>query len=189
MEKNRERAKEVNECIRKIKEGEYEAVDELYRLMGNAITYRSFKYFGNSMEKDDVIQDFWADIDVFCEKCVVPVNGFSYLLKCFENMCRMRLRASARHPVVSLDAFGEQRATDTFSEEGAALRTSFEKAKARMTDEEREVFSRVCYGQESVREIAAGMGISKSKADRLRIKVMETVKSVLTEDGWDENDE
>jgi len=181
----------VNKCISRIKRGDHvRAVEDLYDLIGRPIRLIATKYFGNSFDIDDAAQDFWANVVEFCQKCRPFSNGYNYLLKCFENQCRMNIRAerkaTGRMSVSDLADYENRLvARDGLSAEETALRMSFEKALKLMTEEERAVYALTLYGEKTVREAAETLGFSKSKTDRIKQSVMEKLKTVLTIDGWD----
>ena len=189
----REKLEKVNKCIGRIKRGDHvRAVEDLYDLIGRSIRLVAAKYFGSPFDVDDAAQDFWANIVEFCQKCHLLSNGYNYLLKCFENQCRMNIRAERKATGrMSLSDIADYEnslvAKDGLSAEETALRLSFQKALKTMTDEERAVFTLTLYGEKTVRETAETLGFSKSKTDRLKQSVLEKLKTILTNDGFGTN--
>ena len=185
------KVEKINKCIIRIRRGDYtHAVEELYDLIGRPLRVIAHKYFSNDYDVDDAVQDFWASVVDFCQKCRYFTNGYNYLLKCFENLCRMSVRAEKRamgRMSVSdiADYENKLEAKEGLSAEETALRVTFEKAVKAMTEEERAVYVLTLYGEKTVREAAKELGFSKSKTDRIKQSVMEKIKSTLLGDGWD----
>ena len=185
------KVEKINKCISRIKRGDRtRAVEELYDLIGRPIRVVANKYFSNAFDVDDAVQDFWASIVDFCQKCRYFTNGYNYLLKCFENLCRMNVRsehrAAGRMSVSDIaDYENKLVAKEGLSAEETALRASFEKAVKGLTEEERAVYVLTLYGEKTVREAAEELGFSKSKTDRIKKSVLEKIKSTLIADGWD----
>lgn len=179
----------INDCIARIKNGELNAVSDLHTLLGNRIRFIALKYMKKTYDADDEVQNFWADIVKYCNKCKYLTNGFDYLTTCFENQCKMRLRSAKRHCAVDYETIERYEAgiDPGIALRQIALKKSFDRAKERMTEEERIVFALTCYGGENVRAIAEEIGKSKSQTERIKQKAMEKVKTVLIEDGWDKD--
>lgn len=164
------------------------AVRDLHAFLGNRIRFIALKYMKNSFDADDETQSFWSEIGVYCAKCGYFTNAADYLCTCFENQCRMRLRAQKRQAkTVSLEDVENYEAGTKYdlTMRQYALKQSFERAAKQMTEEERLVFALVCYEEKSVREIASELRLSRSHVERTRQKVMAILKRTLTEDGWD----
>ena len=185
------KVEKINKCIIRIKRGDRtRAVEDLYDLIGRPLRVVANKYFSNDYDVDDAVQDFWANVVDFCQKCRFITNGYSYLLKCFENLCRMNVRAERRTTGRSslsdiADYENKLEAKEGLSAEETALRATFEKAVRSMTEEERAVYVLTLYGEKTVREAAEELGFSKSKIDRIKKTVLEKIKSTLISDGWD----
>lgn len=183
----------INICIQKIKAGDHgDAIIKLHSLIGNHLHFIAYKYLKDTIEAEDVIQDFWMNICKYCSKCNYLRNGFNYLTKLFENICKMKIRNinTVKRNVFSCDvsAFAEVLAIDeetTFQQ--IALKMTFEKAIKLMTPEELNIFRYVCYSCKTVREIAEEIGLSKSSVARIRKDMMKKLEKVLIEDGWDKD--
>ena len=187
---DRQTLAKVNQCIDRIKSGEGRApIEDLYALIGNSIRFAALRYLGDSPEAEDVVQDFWLHIEGICAKCAWTFNGYGYLRKAFDNMCRSRLRSLARAPqgvdVEVLDAYEAKGGDPELTVRQQALKESFAKAQAKMNEEERRVFALVCYEEMSVRDMAKQLDMSKSQVARIRKSMTETLRAVLIEDGWD----
>ena len=169
------------------------AKETLYAEMGLHLKYIALKYFGDDDIVDDVLQVFWLHIESYCKKYHYVGNGFNYLARVFDNLCKQRYRHDRRQPImVSLDALDTIEdsliVNDDLGLRQAALRQSFEKAAISMTPDERAVFSMLLYGEMNVRDMAAVLGFSKSKVARLRTSCMAIAKATLIHDGWDKTD-
>ena len=182
----------INRCIERINRGEGRApIEDLYALMAGYVRFAAVRYLGETPEADDVVQEFWLRIEQVAAKCR-PYNGYGYLCKTVDNMCRMRLRAASSRNVPLTDEViehFESERTPELTLRQQDLKESFAKARERMTPKERQVFALVCYAEASVREIAKQLGLSKSAAARLRKSMTDKLKQTLTEDGWDSRDD
>ena len=184
----------INQCILRIRSGEgAPAIEELYGYIGNTLRIVAVKYFKSTPDIDDIVQDFWANVETFCRKYRLLKNGYYYLLTCFENLCKMKLRAEKR-PVGRLSVEdiglleGVLAAKEEISERQVLLQVAFEKAREGMTERERMVMTLLVHGDMTVRRIAEELSLSKSQAGRLVKTVMEKLKITLKEEGWDKND-
>ena len=186
----REVKNQINGLIERIRRGDKDAVAALHALLGNKLRFIAVKFFHNDFDADDAVQDFWLHIVDYCQKYKFSVNAYSYLCKCFENQCLSALRKKGvRERVMSVeDVALYERPQGDVSERQYALKQTFERAEKEMTDDERRVFALSLYGDETVREIADELGMSKSQAARLRASAVEKVKAALIKDGWDKND-
>ncbi|MBO4535243.1 MAG: sigma-70 family RNA polymerase sigma factor [Clostridia bacterium] len=186
---DRQALAKVNQCIDRIKSGEGRApIEDLYALLGNSIRFAALRYLGDTPEAEDVVQDFWLHIEGICAKCALTFNGYGFLRKAFDNLCRDRLRSLARAPqgvdTEVLDAY-DGGGDPELTVRQQALKESFAKAQSKMNEEERKVFALVCYEEMSVRDIAKVLDMSKSQVARIRKSMTDILKAVLIEDGWD----
>lgn len=185
----------INVCIQRIRaEDQNNAIIELHNLMGNHLHFIAYKYLKTDIEAEDVIQDFWADIRKYCNNYHYLRNGFNYLTKIFENLCKMKLRKiNTTQKNISphdVSTFAEVLATDEETPfRQMALKLTFEKAMKEMTVEELMVFKYVCYSNKIVRQIAEELVLSKSSVSRLRKSMMKKLEKALIEDGWDKDSE
>lgn len=184
---------QTNLYIKQIRRGEYSAVESLYRLIGNDLYFRAFHYTKDSSAADDLMQDFWLNIDVYCKKIAVVSHGYAYLMRCFDNLCKDRLRKEkterAHLTDLDIEQFESLMATDEELDlRQRLLRHSFDKAASKMTDLQKKVFVMLKYGY-PIRRIAEDVGLSKSSVDRVKKEVFLIVREVLIEDGWDKDDD
>lgn len=181
---------QINRIVKRIKDGEIGAVRDLHALLGNRIKFISLKFMKDSFDAEDETQEFWAKITVYCAKCGYFTNAADFLCACFVNQCRMRLRAKKREirtvTLEDVERFETGAAYYDTDVRRYALKQSFDRAKKKMSDEEKLVFALICYEEMSVREAAKELGWSKSKAERVRQGMMKILKQTLTEDGWDD---
>ena len=184
----------ISDYIMQIKNGDTAAIEFLHDAVGVGLRFIAFKYFGSWSAADDVTQEFWLNIEQYCKKYRYIGNGYHYLTHVFDNLCRKNYNErQGKCSIISLDVineFEENLVVDPDIDfNRLALRQSFEKAKARMDNEEKSVFAMILYGEMSVREIARATGFSKSKAARIRQSCMSILKRTLDDDGWGNKDE
>lgn len=181
----------INKCISDIKHGDDEAVTRLHKFMGNHLKFIALKFLKNETEAEDLIQDFWLDIKKYCEKNWYSANGFNYLTKIFQNLARMRLRQLHRRKeplsLKEIQEFENPKTDFNYTERQIALRSSFERGMALMSEPERMVFSFVCYEDMTIRQIAKELHMPKTNIGKLRQQAMNILTQVLIEDGWDKD--
>jgi len=157
--------------------------------MGNRLKFIAIKFFKNSYDADDLVQDFWLDIKKHCSKFWYSTNGYGYLAKILQNMAITKLRkASKRQPPLTLNdiiEFEDKKYDFERTIRQASLCETFERGMNLMTEEERKVFALICYEEMTVRGIAKELNISKSTAERLRQSALKILGKILAEEGWD----
>ena len=78
---DKEKVERINDLIVGIKRGDDHCVYELHSIISPTIRYIALKYLRNEEDAQDMIQDFWADIDNICKFFLFSKNGFNYLCK------------------------------------------------------------------------------------------------------------
>ena len=184
----------INDCIVQIKNGNTAAIESLHDAIGVSLRFIAFHYFGSWSAADDVTQEFWLNIETYCKKYRYMGNGYHYLARVFDNLCRQNYNErQGKSSIISLEVineFEENLVVDSDIDfNRLALRQSFDKARARMNDEEKLVFAMILYGEMSVRDIARATEFSRSKAARIRQSCMSILKQTLDDDGWGNKDE
>ncbi len=186
---DRELIEKVNNCIRKISEGDREYIEILHELIGSVLYFKAYKYFHNKEESEDLVQDFWMNINTYCSKYRYIQNGYGYLIKTFENSALMKLRQLKRVPapldLETIITFEKDNVKSDLSERQIALKDTIERCTKDFTELERKIFALICYEDKTIRQITKEVDASKSTIHRLRQKIMEMLENTLKEDGWD----
>lgn len=173
-----DRNKKVNECLLRLqKYGTSEYVEALYDLIGPAIRHIGLKYLHDSDLADDFVQDFWADIYQITDQYLFGFNAHAYLCKVAANRAIDRYRKlkgeAARVSYVDYSQIHSETASDQ------ALRLAVNHAMHQLPEIQRIIIQSTYYEQQTVRQIAAELKISKSQVSRLKAEALEKLKDYL----------
>lgn len=178
----------VNRCIIAIKKGDVSAVEELHGLIAPTLRFIALKYVHDEFAADDLVQEFWKDIDEIVRNFVFVRNGFGYLCKAMTyrtiNYCKKV--SSEKKRVFSID-YVDYREISRFSSDGdlgnAELRVLVEKAMDALTPRERLVLQDIFFEDKSIREIAKEINVSKSTAENIKQGAIAKMKKELDKSG------
>ena len=81
MSDYKQKIEDVNMALEKIKRGDADGIVELYHEMSHTLRYIALKYLQNDANADDLVQDFWADIEYIADRFIYVQNGFAYLCR------------------------------------------------------------------------------------------------------------
>jgi RNA polymerase sigma-70 factor (ECF subfamily) len=180
----------INNCIEKISQGEFEYVPILHSLIGSVLYFKGFKYLRNKEEAEDLVQDFWLNIQRYCLKYRYVSNGYGFLLKAFDNSALMKLRQLKRLPCpIDVDLIREyekDNCKQDITENQIALRDSIRRSVKDFTDLEKKIFALTCYEDKTIRQISKEVDVSRATTYRLQQKIMEVIEKNLAEDEWQE---
>ncbi len=183
---------EITRLVERIKIGDIKAVESLYKLLSNKLFLLGLRYFDTKEEVEDLMQEFWLNIFDYCKKMKYSLNAYSYLLKVYENLAKMKLRSpNFTNRPISLELVNQyENMFDNveLTVEQRHLKRSFLKAQSTMTDLEKNVFILVCYEELSIREISKRLNLSKSNVHRIKQSAFNKLKNTLIEDGWGSNE-
>lgn len=184
------RKKEINKCLIAIKlEKDMQSVCRLHELTGHTWHYIAFKYLGNNIDADDVVQDFWANIFVVADKYRHNTNAFAYLSKTFTNMvinyCIKKGRDVNR---VSNYIDCENMASDNGScIEDTLINSVIASAINLLSEQEKEVIHMMFFEDKTIREIAKILNKSKSQIGRIKQSALQSLKTYLKENLQEDN--
>lgn len=178
----------VNRCIIAIKKGDVSAVEELHGLIAPTLRFIALKYVHDEFAADDLVHEFWKDIDEIVRNFVFVRNGFGYLCKAMTyrtiNYCKKV--SSEKKRVFSID-YVDYREISRFSSDGdlgnAELRVLVEKAMDALTPRERLVLQDIFFEDKSIREIAKEINVSKSTAENIKQSAIAKMKKELDKSG------
>ena len=174
-----ERERRINESLTQIRQtGKIEYVEQLWEDVSPMIRHVALKYWGQSDEAEDFIQDFWADIHRIARGFVFAQNGRAYLNRVANNRAinRYRQQKRAAAHVVFVDYSTIPIAC---GEEDRALCLAVEQAMLRLSEVERIAVQQTYFEQKTVRQIARELGMSKSQIGRIKLEALEKLKALL----------
>ena len=173
----------INKCIEKIKE-EYnrDAVYELHTLIGASIRYIAFNYAKNSVDAEDLVQDFWANIFEIAKGFRYNTNGKSYLLKVMTNRS-INAYQKRKRETEAYFAMATPEDSKTVDENTVVKdiynKTLIEKCFAKLTEQEKFIIKETYFLDKTVRDIAEEMNISKSVVSKIKQKALRIMAKVI----------
>lgn len=179
----------VNGALLKIKRGDEEGVNELYREISHTLRYIALKYLQNDEEADDLVQDFWADIFHIAAKASYIYNGFAYLCKVMNRRAITRYKKinGSKEVIGYVDYASIDSASADFSDE-TDLRITVESAMNLLDEQEKIVIQETYFEGKNIRQIAMDIGLSKSKVGRLKLSALKKMQNFLDESGTKSSD-
>lgn len=185
MSDYKQKIEDVNMALEKIKRGDADGIVELYHEMSHTLRYIALKYLQNDANADDLVQDFWADIEYIADRFIYVQNGFVYL-------CRvMKRRAINRYKMITgrkevnisyVDYTMLAEASSDFSEQ-KDLQVSVEIAMKILNEQEKIIIQETYFEDKNIRQIAKDIGMSKSKVGRLKQSALKKMKIFFDESG------
>lgn len=185
MSDYKQKIEDVNMALEKIKRGDADGIVELYHEMSHTLRYIALKYLQNDANADDLVQDFWADIEYIADRFIYVRNGFAYL-------CRvMKRRAINRYKMITgrkevnisyVDYAMLAEASSDFSEQ-KDLQVSVEIAMKILNEQEKIIIQETYFEDKNIRQIAKDIGMSKSKVGRLKQSALKKMKIFFDESG------
>ncbi len=185
MSDYKQKIEDVNMALEKIKRGDADGIVELYHEMSHTLRYIALKYLQNDANADDLVQDFWADIEYIADRFIYVQNGFAYL-------CRvMKRRAINRYKMITgrkevnisyVDYTMLAEASSDFSEQ-KDLQVSVEIAMKILNEQEKIIIQETYFEDKNIRQIAKDIGMSKSKVGRLKQSALKKMKIFFDESG------
>ncbi|MBQ9132472.1 MAG: sigma-70 family RNA polymerase sigma factor [Clostridia bacterium] len=177
-----EKNERINECLTEIRTKQSVShVELLYDLMGPTIRHIALKYLRDADAAEDLVQDFWADIDRIAAGFLLRRNGRAYLCRVAANRATNRYRRlkGERARVTYVDYSVCLPVDPTEGDEQTVLRLSVEQAMGQLSEEERIVVQATYFEEKTVRRTAAEMGTSASRVSRLKKQALERLKEML----------
>ncbi len=186
---------QIDSCLKGIAKGKTNLVDVLYDLVQARLFFVALKYMGDKDKAEDVMSDFWGNIEKIARKYTFFSNAFSYLCKVVANMSITSLKKEGvknkrEMPITAefLERY-EGFCDDVFrSERDQSLRDVIQKGFSSLDEREKVIVYLTYWEEKTVRECAASIGVSKSTADRIKFSAMQKLKKVLEGEGWDKTD-
>lgn len=185
MNSHQQKIKNVNNALEKIRKGETDGVTELYHEMSHTLRYIALKYLRNDAEADDLVQDFWADIDYIADKFIYIRNGFAYLCKVMNRRAinRYKLITGRKEVNVGYVDYATLDTRHTDSLETRDLQISIESAMQMLDVHEKIIIQETYFEDKNIRQIAKDIGMSKSKVGRLKQSALKKMKKFFDESG------
>lgn len=185
MNSRQQKIKNVNNALEKIRKGETDGVTELYHEMSHTLRYIALKYLKNDAEADDLVQDFWADIDYIADKFIYIRNGFAYLCKVMNRRAinRYKLITGRKEVNIGYVDYAMFDAGHTNSLETRDLQISIESAMQELDVHEKIIIQETYFEDKNIRQIARDIGLSKSKVGRLKQRALKKMKDFFEESG------
>ena len=169
----------INKCLFEIAFGDERYITVLYHAISPTIHYIARKYIPDKDQAEDLVQDFWADIEKISKGFIRAENGFNYLVKVMNrraiNRYKKLSKEKARVRCVDPELDGEK---EDFSEKYALMET-VRSALSMLEDTERIIIEESYFENKTVREIGKDLKISKSTVDRIKQRALDKLKTLL----------
>lgn len=189
MDKNNKKL--LNEILYKIREGDEDSISTLYEIMSPTLRYIALKYLKKENEADDLVQDFWYDINKIASKYFFYKNAYGYLCKVMNRKALNRyhkLNDEKKHNVeyvnyLEINNYQTQESLETIS-----LRNDINNSMAQLTQFQQIIIQETYFEGKTVRQIAKDLGSSKSQVSRQKNIAIEILKMELSKKGWDKDE-
>lgn len=179
---DKERKYTINKYLLGVKSGDKHCLDFLYDEISPTIRYIALKYLQNDFDADDLVQDFWADIQKIATGFVFSQNAFSYLCKVMTRRAINRYKSITRQNQKTVGYVDYESIKQyTVDTEQMEINDGVEAAMKKLTETERIIIQLTYFEEKTVREIAKELKISKSQASKLKIEAIEKMKLELDE--------
>lgn len=179
---DKERIHAINKYLLGVRSGDKTCLDLLYGEISPTIRHIALKYLKNDFDADDLVQDFWADIQTIAMGFIFSQNAFSYLCKVMTRRAINRYKSITRQNKKSVGYVDYESIMQYTSDtEQMEINDGVEAAMKKLTEIERIIIQLTYFEGKTVREIAKELKISKSQACQLKIEAIEKMKLELDE--------
>jgi len=187
---DKERKDAINKHLLGVKSGDVRSLELLYEEISPAIWHIALKYLQNELDAEDLVQDFWADIERIAAGFKFLQNGFSYLCKVMTRMALNRYKSLHSRKIKQVQYVDYEKfclATD--DTDSIELNFSIESAMNKLSEKERTIIQLTYFEDKTVREIAKELKISKSQVSELKLTAIDKMKAELDENFVDKHGE
>lgn len=177
---DRDTKEALNALLTRIKEGDEEAVSEMYDIIAPTVRYIALKHLSDAEEADDAVQDFWLGIRDYARGFRTRKNAFSYICKIVTRLAIDKYRQQNRRRTreVRYVDYTEVACADD-SVGAAGLRADVEAAMKKLSDIQRIIIQETVFEDMTVRQAAKTVGKSKTQVARLKNSAIEILKREL----------
>lgn len=179
---DKEKVERINDLIVGLKHGDEECIYELHSIMSPTIRYIALKYLRNENDAQDMVQDFWADINRICTLFIFSKNGFNFLCKAMTRRTINRYHKLKREKTITVHYVDYSAIThyDDCSSEDIGVRAEISAALEKLSETERIIIQESFFEDKTIREIAKDLNISKTKVGELKLKAINFLKKELS---------
>ena len=143
-------------CILRLKNGEIDALDELYSLASSSVYSYALSVLGSRHDAEDVLHDCIVKIYAQAKSYKPQGKPFAWIIRIAKNLCIDRLRRRKKESAASLEDEAEDLTVDPIAEtEDRLMLQSFLSA---LSPEERQIVSLHLISGFTFREIAKALG-------------------------------
>lgn len=179
-----QKKKEIGNLLIRIKNGDFEAIEQLHIEIGHILRYIALKYVHSVFYADDLVQDFWANIDRIARGFRIVCNPYSYLRKTMVNLALNFLKKNGkekeRFSYVDYESIPSKEGT----EESIERKMEIENAMQLLTEKEKQVIQLAYFEEMTVREIAKDIHCSKSRISEIQNNAIKKMRKYF-ENGAD----
>jgi len=158
----------VEKLVRYIKAGKIKYIKELHYQISIPIRHIALKYLHNCIEVEDLVQDFWKDMEQILESYHYNKNAYGYLCKVIKNRAIDRYRQLNRHATVNIEKVDYEQYINKneLSVEEVDLYISINQGIKELPNIQAIIIQSIYFEKKTIREIAKELNMSKSEVDR-----------------------
>lgn len=171
---------QLNRLLQALQEGESEALDGIYSLLGGRMFALAHGIVKNREDAEDIVNESFIKLVRGIKNYRVGTNGYAFVMRIVRNSAFDLLRRRKIRAEENIDAFfhlTDERYDARRIEQAVLL----ENAIASLTREERKMIYYRYYLDFTVREIARETGMSKSAVQRQTVAAEEKLRKILSE--------
>ena len=175
------RIEQIVKCI-KLGSIDTDLIKELHRLVSPSFWHIAIKYLHNLMDAEDVIQDFWADIQNILRHYQYNKNAYGYMCKVVKNRAIDRFKALHKRQKVSIevvDYCNIIRTNKELSLEEIERNIDIDQAIKNLPIIQAKIIQSTYFESKTVRQIAKELKISKSEIERQKQAAVVKLKKTL----------
>lgn len=173
-----EEREQLNGALLSLKEGNAEALDFIFELAGKRMYALALGVVKNPADAEDVLSDSFLKLARGVRSFRAGTNGYAFVMRIVRNAAFDLLRKRKVRAEEDIDGFFHL-SDGRYSPERREDAMELERAIARLGAEEKKLIYLKYYLDETVREIAAELGISKSAAGRKLQQAEQKLKEIL----------
>lgn len=190
MKMDKERKQKINEYLLGVRAGDRSSLTKLHTELSATIWHIAIKYLRVERDADDLVQDFWGEIEKIAQGFLIPVNAYSYLCKvatrkAINRFHKLHKIEKAKVTAVDYTLFERDNLED---DEDRDTIISLEEAISKLDEIEIIVIQSTFFEEKTVREIAIELNTSKSNVSKIKIRAIAKLREALGVEPDDDDD-
>lgn len=189
---DKERKQRINEYLLGVRAGDRSSLTKLHAELSATIWHIAIKYLRVERDADDLVQDFWSEIEKIAQGFLIPVNAYSYLCKvatrkAINRFHKLHKIEKAKVTAVDYTLFERDNLDDDDEDRDTII--CLEEAISKLDEIEIIVIQSTFFEEKTVREIAIELNTSKSNVSKIKIRAIAKLKEALGVESEDDDNE